>query len=529
MPFESETSSWPRHTLAFWFDSLQGRFTLAMLAGLLIVQLLVNLLWYHQAELRTRRQAETAAHHVATGVLGTLRALRELPPTNQHFVIELLRNMGGTRFLVFINKAPVEIQPLPEQPLARVVEAIVQKELAAQLPPGAETRVVLASPVGLHTSPEGALLADLPESWVDPSLLASERPAPFLVVQVQTEPGQWHYMTGSMPDPYFLEQLDFITWQRLTPQLLTLCLVLVLTVAAARALTAPLRGLSRAAALVGHRTTPQPLRVTGTSEVRSAIKAFNEMQERIRRYLSDRERLFASISHDLRTPITRLRLRSELLDEEAVQDEFHEDLDELDMMVKTALQIVKDTDIHENRVPVRIDLVLQKMVRDARMAGQQIELEDLPLTVFGKPLALKRALGNLLDNAIFYGAGSGQHKAELRMSEGAAGSAEAGQVLLTVRDHGPGVPESELARLGQPYTRLDHGSKLRQDGLGLGLSIVRDIVADHGGQLRLRNHPQGGFEVRLALPAHRPGESQAAPIAAANLAAASTTEQGKPA
>ena len=176
------------------------------------------------------------------------------------------------------------------------------------------------------------------------------------------------------------------------------------------------------------------------------------------------------------------------------------------MMVKTALQIVKDTDIHENRVPVRIDLVLQKMVRDARMASQQVDLQDRPLTVLGKPLALKRALGNLLDNAMFYGASAdpqvaNQRLAEVKMSEGEPGSAEEGQVLLTVRDHGPGVPDSALAKLGQPYTRLAHGARLREEGLGLGLSIVRDIVADHGGTLRFRNHPQGGFEVRLALPA----------------------------
>nr|WP_316644090.1 ATP-binding protein [uncultured Roseateles sp.] len=493
---------WARRFFAFLFDSLQGRFVVAMLGGLVLVQLLINLLWYNQVELRTKRQAELAAHHVASGALGALRALRELPAPYRRLLIEQLRTMGGTRFLVFFNTAEVPVRALPAQSLARLLEERVHEELRAQLAPGAQLRVTLASPLDLKVAPSGALLADLPESWVDPSLLAAERPAPFLVIQAETEPGQWLYLTSAMPDPYFLEQLDVFTWQRLAPQLLTLGLALLMTLIAARALTRPLRGLSRAAARVGHKATPKPLRVSGTSEVRRAIQAFNEMQERIRRYLSDRERLFASISHDLRTPITRLRLRSELLDDLQVQDEFHEDLDELDMMVKTALQIVKDTDIHENRVPLRIDLVLQKMVRDARMAGHHVELDGRPLTVLGKPLALKRALGNLLDNAMFYGAGAELHSAELEMSEGQSGGPEEGQVVLTVRDHGPGVPESALADLGQPYTRLDHGSKLREDGLGLGLSIVRDIVADHGGSLRFRNHPQGGFEVRLALPGH---------------------------
>jgi len=389
----------------------------------------------------------------------------------------------------------VTVAPLPDQPMARMLEQQVTQELTAQLPKGTTVRVVLASPLGLAVSPGGALLSDLPESWVEPSLIAAERPAPFLVIQAETEPGQWLYLSSTLPDPYFLEQLEFFTWQRLTPQLLALGLAVLLTLIAVRAITRPLAGLSQAAARVGRRVAPKPLRVSGTQEVRQAIEAFNDMQERIRRYIGDRERLFASISHDLRTPITRLRLRSELLDDTAVQDEFHEDLDELDMMVKTALQIVKDTDIHENRAPLRIDLVLQKMVRDARMGGHKVELQSEALTVFGKPLALKRAIGNLLDNAMYYG------EAQQQPVEVSIAPDVTGMVSLTVRDHGPGVPEAALARLGQPYTRLDHGAAMRKEGLGLGLSIVREIVSDHGGTVQFRNHPEGGFEVNLALPA----------------------------
>ncbi|KQV46832.1 hypothetical protein ASC95_25230 [Pelomonas sp. Root1217] len=487
--------SWPQRFGSFLFDSLQGRFVLAMLGGLALVQLAVNLVWYSQVEQRVRRQTELAAHHVASGAMGAVRALRELPAAYRPLLIEQLRTMGGTRFLVFFNNAAVTVTPLPGQPMARMLEQQVMQELSAQLPKGTPVRAVLASPIGLAVSPGGALLSDLPESWVEPSLIAAERPAPFLVIQAETEPGQWLYLSSTLPDPYFLEQLEFFTWQRLTPQLLALGLAVLLTLVAVRAITRPLAGLSQAAARVGRRVAPKPLPVSGTQEVRQAIEAFNDMQERIRRYIGDRERLFASISHDLRTPITRLRLRSELLDDTAVQDEFHEDLDELDMMVKTALQIVKDTDIHENRAPLRIDLVLQKMVRDARMGGHKIELQNEALTVFGKPLALKRAIGNLLDNAMFYG------ESQQQPVEVSVGSHEDGLVLVTVRDHGPGVPESALARLGQPYTRLEHGAAMRKEGLGLGLSIVREIVADHGGTVRFQNHPEGGFEVRVALPA----------------------------
>ncbi|HEY8878925.1 MAG TPA: ATP-binding protein, partial [Roseateles sp.] len=125
----------------------------------------------------------------------------------------------------------------------------------------------------------------------------------------------------------------------------------------------------------------------------------------------------------------------------------------------------------------------------------KVELQSEALTVFGKPLALKRAIGNLLDNAMYYG------EAQQQPVEVSIAPDEAGMVIVSVRDHGPGVPETALARLGQPYTRLDHGAAMRKEGLGLGLSIVREIVADHGGSVRFRNHPDGGFEVRLALPA----------------------------
>ena len=201
VPAPGRPQAWLRRSLGFWFDSLQGRFTLAMLAGLLIVQLLVNLLWYRQAEQRVRRQAEQAAHHVASGVLGALRALRELPAPYRPLLIEQLRTMGGTRFLVFLNDAEVPTEGLPDLPLARSVEQGVHEQLSAQLAPGTRMQVVLASPQGLRVAPGGTLLADLPDSWIDPSLLASERPASFVVVQVETEPGHWLYLTSAIARP----------------------------------------------------------------------------------------------------------------------------------------------------------------------------------------------------------------------------------------------------------------------------------------------------------------------------------------
>src|SRR6185436_20643984 len=134
-----------------------------------------------------------------------------------------------------------------------------------------------------------------------------------------------------------------------------------LVIALARGLTRPLQRLAEAASAFGNEMHPNRVPETGTIELRRTARAFNDMQARIQRFVEDRERLFASISHDLKTPITRLKLRTEMLDDEAVRADFHEDLDELDVMVKGALQSVKDSAVHENVDMVRIDKVVERL------------------------------------------------------------------------------------------------------------------------------------------------------------------------
>jgi len=232
-----------------------------------------------------------------------------------------------------------------------------------------------------------------------------------------------------------------------------------------------------------------------TSEVvqqKELVEQKNELlqtaKEQLQRYLEDRERLFISISHDLRTPITRLKLRSELLDDDDVRNEFHEDLDELDMMVKGALQCVKDTDIHENPTEVRLDTLINRMIRGAQLAGHYVSYKESGLSVVAKPLALKRAIGNLLDNALHYGE-------QVEIAVHAVG----GWIEIQIRDHGPGVDENVLGSIFQSHVRLDHGRSRNEGGLGLGLGIARGIVQEHGGEVVLKNHPDNGLVATIRL------------------------------
>jgi signal transduction histidine kinase len=265
--------------------------------------------------------------------------------------------------------------------------------------------------------------------------------------------------------------------------------VLALSFLVVRWTTRPLAALSEAAQAFGNGEHMPALPETGSREFVTTARAFGAMRERIARYIEERERLFISISHDLRTPIMRLKLRAELLDDDDLRNDFHDDLDDLDMMVKGALQCVKDGDLHENPTEVRLDALLGRMVQGARLAGHEVAYVPSSLCVTAKPLALKRAIGNLLDNALFYG-----KRVEIAVREHEA------NIEIALRDHGPGVPPEAFATLFDPYLRLEHGRRQNSSGMGLGLGIARGIVQAHGGELVLENDPGGGLRATIILP-----------------------------
>ena len=474
--------------------SLLGRLTLVMVAGLLVTQLTASVIWASQSRAKAQVEAQSASQYMAHSASGAIRFFRSLPANYRLLLIQQLREMGGTRFFVNLNRAYVPVARIAEHPLARSVIDTVGATLKSDLPHSPDFHLAFAWPDRLVVSENGVRLGDLPDAWVQHILLLQPDPAPILVIQTEIEPGNWLYMAALMPNPYFLSGNDPLSWDRLALQGLSLAAVLVLCLLVVRWITRPLAALSEAAAAFGNgqddRAPPLPLPEGGSREFVNTARAFSAMRERIQRYIEDRDRLFISISHDLRTPITRLKLRSELLDDEALRNEFEEDLDELDMMVKGALQCVKDSDIHENPAEVKLDALLGRLVRSARLAGHEVGYRDSGLSVRAKPLALKRAIGNLLDNALFYG-----DRAEIDVR------GEPGAVAIAVRDHGPGVPEEAFASLFEPYVRLEHGRGKNDGGMGLGLGIARSIIEAHGGQLLLENHPEGGLNATIRLPA----------------------------
>jgi signal transduction histidine kinase len=210
------------------------------------------------------------------------------------------------------------------------------------------------------------------------------------------------------------------------------------------------------------------------------------MQQRIRRYVADREHLFSAISHDLKTPITRLRLRAELLESDTKREKFNHDLDELEMMVKGALQCVRDTDLHENNAYIDLSEMIQSVAEPYNQYQTQVEFKPREMDpIVAKPLAMKRVLSNLIENAVKYG-----QRAEVNVM------VDDEWITVVICDHGPGIPEEKLEAVFEPYYRLAND----EDGHGLGLGICRNILHGHGGDLIIDNLPNRGLRAQVFIP-----------------------------
>jgi len=292
-------------------------------------------------------------------------------------------------------------------------------------------------------------------------------------------------VAAPMPDPPLPWQL-FIQLGALT---LVLGVVLFLVT---RGITRPLSKLALAADAVGQSVRHPPLVEEGVREIRDATRAFNTMQDRLLRYLDSRTNVLAAMSHDLRTPLTRMRLRVEAVSEERLRTRFAADLDEMEALVHGALALFKGLDDDEQFERVDVNELLNTLVAEYLEIGAAVSLEGRALApVPAKPRALKRCLRNLVDNALKFG-----RCALLGVEDGDA-------LVIRVADQGPGIPEEFLERVFEPFYRLESSRSRDTGGTGLGLSIARDVVQAHGGVLTLRNHPEGGLIAELRLPRRR--------------------------
>jgi len=264
-----------------------------------------------------------------------------------------------------------------------------------------------------------------------------------------------------------------------------------LTAWTVRRLTLPLGTLARAAGGLANNLDQPPLPESGPAEVASAAASFNRMQQDLKRNLETRSQALAAVSHDLRLPITRIRLRIERLQDEGIREAIESDLVEMDRMIGDTLEFLRAG--HSGEQPARIDVnaLVESVAEDMRALGCQIQTHGearTPLLARGQ--AVRRCLGNLVDNARRYGGGT----VDLTVRD------ETEQVEFVIEDRGPGIPEAERERVFEPYVRLEASRARHTGGTGLGLAIARAIARGHGGEVALESREGGGLRAILKFP-----------------------------
>ncbi|TVO59561.1 ATP-binding protein [Denitromonas ohlonensis] len=266
--------------------------------------------------------------------------------------------------------------------------------------------------------------------------------------------------------------------------------VMALTWLAVRLATRPISRLADAARALGDNPERDPLpEDTGPREVRDAARAFNQMQTRIRSHMAERTQILAAISHDLQTPITRLRLRSELLDDAATQTRFNADLDAMQALVREGLDYARSLDSNEASRSIDLNALLDTLRLEADEMAMPVTLDgraSQPYT--GRLQGLRRALWNLIDNGVKYG-----ERVDITVTETDTGW------QIDIRDHGPGLPESERESVFEPFYRREASRNRDTGGTGLGLAITRNLLRAQGGEVVLENADGGGLRARVTL------------------------------
>jgi protein-histidine pros-kinase len=430
--------------------SLFGRLTLIWLLGLAVVLAVSS--WIYLGE-RGRAARNTMFEHMALDVVTVVALMDSLPPAERQPALKRLER-SHYRFVL----APLpEGKPLGED-FAHPAWLSLREGLTGR---PMEMRAALA---GDHRHPAlylGTRLAD---------------GSPFLVEAMAPVP--------TTPPARTLAAMAALVIG-----------VILVTLLAVRIATRPLSRLAEAAEGLGEDLERPPLAEEGPVEVRRAAVAFNWMQTRLRGLFAERTRILAAVSHDLQTPITRLRLRAELMDDAALRDKMLGDLSAMQALVEEGLAYAGSTAApREAAILTDLDALAASLVADYTDAGQPVSLtgsNGRPLLT--RPHTLRRLLGNLVDNALKFG-GSAELRLEL------SGNAP----VIVVRDSGPGIPEAELDKVFDPFYRVESSRNRDTGGTGLGLAIARQLADALSAELSLRNLAQGGLEARLSFAAESP-------------------------
>ncbi len=275
----------------------------------------------------------------------------------------------------------------------------------------------------------------------------------------------------------------FVLWTTL-PSILLIIIALIFL----KNQTKPLVKLAKAAERFGKGDYVNDFRASGSQEIRKAAFEFDRMAKRINRHLNQRAEMLSGISHDLRTPLTRLKLQLAMLNQQDVSKKMSKDIDEMEKMLNDYLQFAK-TQAQENTSEIDLNNILNSLVIDFNTEKISLVKSKELIKLKGRPTALKRSFENIIQNGLIYG-----NKVNVDVQKGN------NRAFVVIEDDGPGIPEDQYKNVFKPFFRLDKSRSLNQSGVGLGLAIVEDIINSHGGNIQLGRSKYNGLYVKISLP-----------------------------
>ncbi len=451
-------------------DTMAARAMALLVVGLAVTHLVSNLFY------ATNRESAllTAGGEQAITWMVVTEAFSGVVPSEEW--MDIVNNANTNTRFVTITDNPVVAQTSDTD----WREIAVRQELARHIPDDHQVHFRIAyAPIDANTQS----MSYWREYFAQNGL---EQPRELILVSLLLETGNWMNLAAPIQSPpsFFTVRLG------LSMAVMLIAVVLISAPIIGR-MTDPLKRLSRAAEKLGTDVQAPAIPETGPEEVRRTAHAFNVMQRRIRRFVDDRTQMLGAIAHDLGTPITRLRLRAEFVEDEELRTKMLRDLDDMQHMVASTLSFIREDATSEPQTTVDLGSLLTRVCDDIADAGFNVELAEIPRWILldCRPMAFRRALGNLVENAVKYG---GVARVSLDV--------EPEKILIIIDDDGPGIPEDRREDVFQPFFRLEDSRNRETGGTGLGLAVARTILRAHGGDIRLSNGPEGGLRVELCMP-----------------------------
>ncbi len=455
--------------------SLFGQTLAILLAGFVVSQVVGYLIYAQDRGQAVRAIGGFAA---AERIANVARLVRDAPDNWRQRIVA---GLSDPSFHVALSAEPPQMSPVSG---ADSVAVAIRDFLVSQLSLGSSQQpLVSASPATGSPFPGSAPMAGRPMMMMHP--FGNVGGFRSLDVAIPLPGGKWLNFATTLPQTGPALSAQFIASLAVMA-----IIILVASIWAVRRVTFPLASLAAAAQRLGGNLAAPPVPETGTIEVRQASHAFNTMQTRLRGLIENRTRMIAAISHDLRTPLTLLRLRAENVADGQERDKMLATIDEMDRMIAATLQAARDEAKAEGRRRTDLTALLASVVDDMADAGLPVEMDPSPPVIYEcQPSALKRALTNLLDNAVKYG-----KRAQATIMSTPQ------DIQIVIEDSGPGIPEGELAKVVQPFYRVEGSRSRETGGIGLGLAISLSVVEAHGGTLTLANRSEGGLRACITLP-----------------------------